>query len=224
MKESCAKAALDLIRDGMVVGLGGGSTVALLIDKLVASQKKVQLVTPSADTAQLCQQKGLSLLNLEDCPHLDLAFDGCDELDTDLNALKSCGGIHSREKIMAAMADDYILLADQQKYQEDLTFNFPVALEVLPAAKSFVEKVLEDEGAQVSLRKSSAKAGYVISDDGNYLMDAAFTAVGDLAELAGKLDKLPGLVGHSLFYQVASQALIASPTGVKHLSKKANDC
>lgn len=109
MKQKCAQKAFEMIQDKKVVGLGGGSTVALLIREISGSGKQVRAVTPSQDTMELCAEYGIPVQTLEMTSRIDIAFDGCDEVDLELNALKSCGGIHTREKIMAAMADEYIL-------------------------------------------------------------------------------------------------------------------
>lgn len=242
MKQKCAKKAFELIKDGMAIGLGGGATVALLIEELEQRNKKVTAVTPSTDTMELCCQRHIPVLPLEMVSHIDLAFDGCDELDMELNALKSCGGIHTREKIMAAMAKDYILLADETKLGERLKFHVPITIEAIPAAKAYVKTVLTNMGATVSERRGDKKAGLVISDDGNYLFDAVFPTshkqppethkaadtkkernipyvdletdppqlwAQNVRRLSELLDHTPGIVGHSLFYKIASKAIIA---------------
>lgn len=221
MKEKCAIAALDLIQDGMTIGLGGGSTVALLLDKLIESGRRVDIVTPSADIYNLCLAKGLVPLPLETVSHIDVVFDGCDELDEHLNALKSCGGIHTREKIVAAMADDYILLADEEKFKPELAFQFLITLEVIRSARAYVEATLIDKGAVVNMRQAVGKAGHLISDDGHYLIEAHFVKPMDMSlqELSQFLDCLPGVIAHSLFYQVASKAIIAGKKRVDIISR-----
>lgn len=209
MKEKCAQLAFEMIEDGMLIGLGGGSTVALIIDKLAKSSKNVTVITASYETKMRCKENEIPIQELEDTALVSLAFDGCDEVDANLNALKSCGGIHTREKILAQMAESYILLADDSKYHEKLAFAFPICLEVLPSSYSFIKKILREKAIKLESRKGQGKVGLVISDDGNYLMDAYFEQVDDLEDLAKTLDSLPGLVGHSLFYKVASKVIIA---------------
>ena len=174
MKKKCAQKALEMIENGMIVGLGGGSTVALLIEEIEKHRKRIQAVTPSRDTLRLCIQHHIPVLPLELTEETDLAFDGCDELDAELNALKSCGGIHTQEKIAACMAKEYVLLADEGKYHETLTFSYPVTVEVLPPAYACVKKCLEQMGAVVTERRSAQKAGVLVSDYGNYLLEAKF--------------------------------------------------
>lgn len=214
MKRKCAQKALEMIEDGMTVGLGGGSTVALLMEEIEKHHKSIQAVTPSKDTLKLCIQHHIPVLPLEMTEMIDLAFDGCDELDAELNALKSCGGIHTQEKIAACMAKEYVLLADEGKYHETLAFSYPVTLEVLPPACSYVKKRLKEMGAEVTERRSAKKAGLLVSDYGNYLLEAKFSSVENIGKLSLELDGIPGLIGHSLFYRIASKAIIAGADGI----------
>lgn len=214
MKLKCAKKALEFIEDGMTVGLGGGSTVALLIQEIEKEKKKIQAVTPSFDTRELCIEHHIPVAPLEMMDKIDVAFDGCDELDMKLNALKSCGGIHTREKLVAAMAEKYILLADEGKLKDKLEFGYPVTLEVLTCARAYVKKCLEEMGAEVTERRSEQKTGLVISDDGNYLMEAKFSEVENAEVLSDTLNRMPGIVGHSLFCNVAEAAIIVKTDGI----------
>lgn len=219
MKQKCAQKAFEMIQDGMVIGLGGGSTVALLIRELAKSNKKILTVTPSQDTLRLCMEYGILMQPLEMTDTVDLAFDGCDELDLQLNALKSCGGIHTREKIVASMAKEYVLLADEGKLREQLSFEYPVTIEVIRAAVSYVKKRLSQMGAQVTERRSDGKTGILVSDDGNYLLEAGFRDVDDAVRLAAELERIPGIVGHSLFCGIASKAVIAKADGIAVLER-----
>lgn len=219
MKQKCAKKAFEMIGPGMAIGLGGGATVALLIQELEQHPKNITAVTPSLDTMELCIQHHIPVLPLEMASHIDLAFDGCDELDCQLNALKSRGGIHTHEKITAAMATEYILLADEGKLHKRLPFHVPVALEVLPSARSYLRASLTDMGATVTERRGSQKAGLTITDDGNYLMDIQFPEPPDIQLLSNTLDSMPGIVGHSLFHRIASKAIIAGTHEIQILEK-----
>ncbi len=214
MKQKCAQKAFEMIEDGMIVGLGGGSTVALLIQEIANGKKKIQAVTPSQDTLRLCIRYQIPVLPLEMTDTIDLAFDGCDELDDELNALKSCGGIHTREKITALMAKEYVLLADEGKWKNKLSFTHPVTIEVLRPAASYVVKCLEQMGAQAVWRRSDGKAGMLVSDDGNYLLEASFAQVTEAGKLSEQLDRIMGIAGHSLFYQIATKAVIAKADGI----------
>ena len=220
MKQKCAKRAYEMIQDKMTVGLGGGSTVALLIREIAGGEKQIRAVTPSQDTMDLCVGYGIPVQPLEMTSRIDIAFDGCDEVDRELNALKSCGGIHTREKIMAAMSDAYILLADEGKMKERLEFRFPVTVEVLRPARQYVKNCLEKMGAEVKERRSDQKAGLVISDDGNYLMEAHFPQAEDAKALSDRLDRIPGIAGHSLFCGIAAKAVIVKENGIDIIEKE----
>lgn len=220
MKQKCVQKAMEMIDDGMVIGLGGGSTVALLIQEIAKSGRKIKAVTPSQNTLRLCVEHQITVLPLEMTDTIDVAFDGCDELDDSLNALKSCGGIHTREKIVAAMAKEYVLLADEKKWSRQLTFSHPITIEVIRAAAGFVKKRLVQMGAQVAERCSDGKAGTLVSDDGNYLFEARFQNTGDIGKLSADLDQIPGVVGHSLFYQIAAKAIIVKTDGIEVIVNK----
>lgn len=220
MKEQCAKQALSMIKEGMIVGLGGGSTVALLISQIAAHGVHIKAVTPSQDTMNICIENGIELLPLESVNHIDVAFDGCDEVDAACNALKSCGGIHTREKIVATMADEYVLLVDEAKFLSTLAFKFPVVLEVIRSGKQYIKKELEKLGASVTERKAAGKVGSLVSDDGNYLLEAHFDAVDDPKQLETTLKMIPGVVETSLFTRVVTKVIIAGTDGVKTIERK----
>lgn len=220
MKRKCAKLAYDMIKDGMIVGLGGGSTVGLLIEELEKNPKQITAVTPSADTMELCLARHIPLLPLEAVEQVDIAFDGCDEVDENLHALKSCGGIHTKEKVVAAMAKNYVLLADETKYFTTLPFGYPLTIEVVRSARAFVKKKLTEMGAKVVERKSEQKAGLVISDDGHYLMEASFSQIENIEELNTALDAVPGIVEHGLFCGVVTKVIVTGRDGFKIVDRR----
>ena len=224
MKQSCAKEALKYIKDGMCIGLGGGSTVGYLAEYLAKEGKMVKVVTPSDDTAELCKNLGLMVLSLEMTDYIDIAFDGCDELDRNLNALKANGAIHTREKIIASMAEKYVLLIDESKLYETLPLKDSVTLEVVPQGRNYVQAQVEKLGGKAVMRKSGAKAGFVISDNGNYILDTYFTEVdafaGKPAELHQKLKQLTGVVETALFIDVVAFALCVCGDEVKVIEKQ----
>ena len=239
MKQKCAKAAYEMIKDGMVIGLGGGRTIAFLIEELKNGNKKVKAVTPSEDTMNLCVKAGIEVLPLEFVKQIDIAFDGCNEIDKNLNALKTDGGIFTREKIVAVMAKDYVILADEEKYSDELTFEHAVAMVVIIGATGFIGmytteaflkkgedvvatgrnkllgKKLEEMGAKVEERSTEMKMGTLVSDDGNYLMNAYFEKGQDVKALDEKLKHITGIVETSLFYNIVSKALIAGESGIR---------
>ena len=212
MKKKFALYASKLVKDGMVVGLGGGSTISYLIDYV--KDKDIKVVSPSSKTVLLAQKMGLTVLNTQYVDHVDIAFDGCDEVDSHLNALKSGGGIHTQEKIIASMADEYIVLVDESKFHETLAFKVPVVVEVLPKAYSVVKKKLEKLNGNVELRTASNKDGFLMSDEGNILLDVYFDGVQDIRLLNQTLLMMPGVVDTSLFVDILTGMILVYDKGV----------
>lgn len=212
MKKKCALYASKLVKDGMVVGLGGGSTISYLIDYV--KDKDIKVVSPSSKTVLLAQKMGLTVLNTQYVDHVDIAFDGCDEVDSHLNALKSGGGIHTQEKIIASMADEYIVLVDESKFHETLAFKVPVVVEVLPKAYSVVKKKLEKLNGNVELRTASNKDGFLMSDEGNILLDVYFDGVQDIRLLNQTLLMMPGVVDTNLFVDILTGMILVNDKGV----------
>lgn len=210
MKKRCAKAALALIEDGMVVGLGGGETIGYLVEYLSQSGKNVKVVTPSFVTEQYCVQMGLELLPLWSVGHVDLSFDGCDEVDHHMNALKSGGAIHTREKLIASMSDRYVLLIDESKYFDTLPFKHNITCEVLKEAYGYVSRRIDEMGGTLVLRPNKSKAGPVMSDDGHFIVDVHFDKIEDINELNNELNNIEGLIASSLFVGLVTDLIISN--------------
>lgn len=222
MKRKCAKEALNYIKDKSIIGLGGGTTISYLVSYIKEAQLDVKVVTPSFETERLCIENGLTVLPTWAVDSISVAFDGCDEVDKELNALKSGGGIHTKEKIIANMADEYILLVDESKVCDKLEFNYPVVLEIIPESKSIVEKEVKKLGGNAKLRVSNSKDGVVISYHGLFLMDVIFNKedIIDISVLNDKLKKIVGVLDTSLFYNIATKALVVGENGVKLIQNK----
>lgn len=220
MKQRCALEALKYIKDGMVVGLGGGSTIGYLVEYLEEKNLDIQVVTPSYQTANLCIKHHLNVIPIWSVEHVDIAFDGCDEVDLQLHALKSGGAIHTKEKIIASMAKDYVLLVDESKVFETLPFYHSITLEVIPEAMNYVKKQVQLLGAQVTMRTSQAKDGYTISDHGNFIMEAKFDAVKDIIELNHEFNSIAGIVDTSLFVGIATMVLSVDDLHVRTIRRK----
>lgn len=221
VKKLCAKEALKLIKSNTIIGLGGGSTISYLIDYIKENKDlQVKVVTPSVKTKLLCIQKGLEVLHTSFVDQISVAFDGCDEVDESLNALKSGGGIHTKEKLIATLAEDYILLVDDTKYVPTLTFKHPVVLEILEDSLAYVQKKVTDLGGKPVIRTSSAKDGFTITENGNLLVDAFFENVQDSTKLENDLKNIRGVIDTSLFIQVATKALIAGEGGIRLVTRE----
>ena len=171
-------------------------------------------------TQMLCIKNGLEVLHTCSVDKVVVAFDGCDEVDLNLNALKSGGGIHTKEKLIASMADDYILLVDDTKVSNTLTFKHPVVLEILQDSLRYVERIVTELGGKLTIRNSSAKDGFTISDNGNLLIDVTFENVTDIYKLENSLKNICGVVDTSLFVNVVTKALVTGIDGIRVISKK----
>lgn len=220
-KLEAAKAALQFIKPGQTIGVGAGSTIANLLGLIAADSTlsaSLTLATSSFKTALLIEQYDFRLLGSEYVNHIDIYFDGCDQFDAQLNALKCGGGIHTSEKIMASLADDFILIGDASKSVETLDTTYPLVLEVLPAGLNLVSQWLAKNiaTAKVAMRMSTQKDGAVITENGNYLLDVHFTEH-ILIEQMNAVKMVPGVVEHSLFVGLANKAIVAGEGGVKIL-------
>jgi len=220
LKKSCAKEAIKYIKDGMVIGLGGGRSIAYLIEHIKEDKNlNVRVVTPSTKTKLLCIENGLEVLHTCAVDKVDVAFDGCDQVDENLNALKSGGGIHTKEKLIANMAEEYILLVDEAKVEKTLKFKAPVVLEILEDSLKYVERKVLELGGKPVVRISDIKDGFTISDNGNLLMNVAFNDVKDMYKLNNSLINICGVIETSLFTDVITKAIVASEKGIRVISK-----
>ncbi len=217
-KKQAAAEALKLISEGMVIGLGAGSSVSHLAD-MVAEDKKLAssiiCTSSSFTTINRLKKNALNVQSPDYFKSIDIYFDGCDQFDSDLNALKSGGGIHSTEKILASMAKEFVLIGDSAKMMDKLDAKYPLVVEILPPALMSVMGKLTKQfpGAILNLRNSSQKDGAIISDYGNYLLDVKFDTLPELKDL-NTVKMIPGVVDHSLFYKLATTAIIAGPNGI----------
>lgn len=220
MKRKCAEAAFKMIREGMVVGLGGGETIQYLIEFIHMSGIKVKVVTPSAKTALIAAQHELEIIPTWLCDHVDIAFDGCNEIDRQLLCLKSMGAIHTQEKIIGSMADEYVILAPETRFFEHLSFDVPLTIEIMKDAYSCIMKKLFDLGFTAAPRSSKEKDGFVMSDNGNIIVDIDMRNVEDPVQANETISALYGVVDTSLFANVVTKALIASKEGIEIIEKK----
>lgn len=220
LKKICAKEAMKYIKDGMIIGLGGGRSIAYLIDYIKEDKNiKVKVVTPSMKTKLLCIENGLEVVHTCSVDKVAVAFDGCDQVDEDFNALKSGGGIHTKEKLIASMSEEYILLVDEEKFEKKLTFKAPVVLEILEDSLKYVERKVVELGGKPLVRTSDIKDGFTISDNGNLLMNVTFNEVKEIEELNNKLKNICGVIETSLFTNVITKVIISSESGIRVISK-----
>jgi len=224
-KRAAGARAAYFVKDGMRIGIGTGSTVAFFIEELgsrIREGLKVAGVPTSSQSRLLCFSCGIPILDASMVNHLDLAVDGADEIDGGLNAIKGGGAAHTVEKIIASMADEFILIADESKLVDKLCGHFPLPVEVIPAGCAFVMNQIRLLGGEPSVRMAVKKDGPVISENGNYIIDIAFNSPpADLSLLNRQLIGIPGLVETGLFLGLAQRALIAGAQGVREIKRRA---
>jgi ribose 5-phosphate isomerase A len=203
-KQAAGESAAHLVKDGMVIGLGTGSTVAWTIRKLGQRVKEDGLailgVASSYQAEALAIESGICLTTLSQRPVLDLAIDGADQVDYRLSVIKGGGAAHTREKVVSSSAQRFVIVADSSKYVEKL--YRPVPLEVMPFALHLVDRCIRQLKGNPLLRQGRDKDGPVITDNGNFILDADFGVLEDPATLASQLDAIPGLVEHGIFGNV----------------------
>ncbi len=221
MKQMVGIKAADLIKDGMKVGIGTGSTVTFLIEELglrIKDGLKIQGVPTSYGTKLLCVKHGIPVVDSMQLDHLDIAIDGADEIDPHLNAIKGGGAAHSVEKIIASMADEFVLIADESKLVDSLCTKFPLPVEVIPAAFSYAQLRIKQLGGAPVLRSALRKDGPVVTENGNFVLDISFeVAPKDIELLNNQLLSIPGLLETGLFLGIAKRALIAYQDTVKQI-------
>jgi ribose 5-phosphate isomerase A len=214
MKQAVATAATEQIRSGMVVGLGSGSTAALMIQALGAKLKSGELtdvvgVTTSFQGEVLAAELGIPLKSLNAIERIDLAIDGADEVDPSFQLIKGGGACHVQEKLVARRAQRFVVVVDSTKLVDTLNLGFLLPVEVLPGAWRQVQAELAAMGGDAKLRMAVRKAGPVVTDQGNLVLDVKFAGgIGDPAGLEAAINNLPGVLENGLFVNITDQVLV----------------
>jgi ribose 5-phosphate isomerase A len=227
LKRAAAARALDFVEDGMKLGLGTGSTADLFLEllaKRIRSGLKIVGTPTSQRTADNARTLGIPIRDLDELGSLDLAVDGADEADGNLDLIKGGGGALLREKIVAASAKRMIVIGDETKLVERLG-AFPVPVEVIPfghvttrARICAAAERLAYRGLAPALRQTQDGQPYR-TDNANYIYDCPFCAIADASALALALSSIPGVVEHGLFIGMASALVIAGSTGVRVIER-----
>ena len=216
-KQSVGIEAARMVEDGMVVGLGTGSTATFAIEELGRRVREEGLsivgVPTSFSSSMLARQHGLIVRTLDDVDHIDIAIDGADEVDPGKNLIKGGGAAHTREKVIDYLAELFVVVVDESKLVQRLGDTFPVPVEVIPMAISPVLRGLEWLGGKPLVRLAEQKDGPVISDQGNFIVDVHFDQIEDPAALETALNNIPGVVENGIFTGAADIVLVGLPTG-----------
>lgn len=207
--EKILEKAIKLIKPKMTISFGGGNTVGRLLKEIATRNLDITVCTPSEITKQTCLELGLPVRELNQLKKIDLAFDGCDSLDRNFNALKSKGGIHVFEKIYAKMASQYIILGPKERMQTKLNPDIFLSLEVIePAVFEVIDRV-KSLGGNAKIRQSTDIAGMVRTKLGNCLVDCTFENWDNINQVNQELSSFNGVVGTSYFHNLITGALLA---------------
>ena len=229
MKKAVAQAAVDQIQNGMILGLGSGSTAALMIEALAVKIKSGEIkdvvgVTTSFQGEVLASELGIPLKSLSSVSEIDLAIDGADEVDPKFQLIKGGGACHVQEKLVAALAKKFIVVVDSTKLVEKLNLDFKLPVEVLPSAWKQVQKTLINLGGEGNLRMAQKKAGPIVTDQGNLILDLTFRNGIDQPELLeSQINNIPGVLENGLFVNLTDEVLVgkveSDVVGVESLKK-----
>ncbi len=223
LKRAAASAAASEVCEGMVLGLGTGSTVTHFLDILGERIQDGDLgdvvgVPTSVRTASAAHAKGIRITNLEDHPVLDLTVDGADEVDPSLNLIKGLGGALLREKVVAQSSQRVLIIVDEGKLVDRLGSDAPLPVEVVPFGWTTVRRHLSDREVQAVLREDEGEP--YVTDNGNYVLDCRFPdGLGDLASLDRELRARAGLLETGLFLGIADAVLVGTEDGVRELRR-----
>ena len=217
LKIAAAKAALSYIEDDTIIGVGTGSTVNFFIDELLKSKIRIKAAVSSSEASTLLLRAGgIEVLALNDAGSLSIYVDGADEVTRHLAMIKGGGAALTREKIVAAASEKFICIADTSKLV-DVLGKFPLPVEVIPMARSYVARELVKLGGHPDWRVREGKA--VVTDNGNWILDVRGLSITNPAELESQINQIAGVVTNGLFARRGADVLLlASATGVERLT------
>ena len=214
MKKAVAEAAVNEVTSNMIVGLGSGSTAAIMIKTLAnkiktGELKEIRGVPTSFQSEVLALELGIPLIDLVSVDQIDLAIDGADEVNPAYQLIKGGGACHVREKLVASRANKLLIVVDQTKLVKNLNLEFPLPVEVLPSAWKQVKDLIEDMDAQCKLRMAEKKAGPVVTDEGNLILDVLFNGgINNPKEIELQINNIPGVLENGLFVDLTYKVLV----------------
>ncbi|TVX92648.1 ribose-5-phosphate isomerase RpiA [Paenibacillus agilis] len=212
-KRIAAERAVDYIQDGMIVGLGTGSTAYWAIQKLglkVQGGLQIKAIATSVQSEELARNLGIPLVSFAEMNEIDMTIDGADEVDQELNLIKGGGGALLREKIVAAASKQFIVIVDESKLVKRLG-TFPLPVEIVPFGHEVTIKKLYDLGYEPRLRKIDNET--FVTDNGNYIVDGHFGDIEAPQELHNKLNLIPGVVDNGLFVNMTRRVVVGYQDG-----------
>jgi ribose 5-phosphate isomerase A len=221
LKKLAGEKAAEYITDGMVLGLGTGSTVKYVFQKigeLVQRGLDIRGIPTSMHTRKIANEYKIPLTTFEDNPQIDLTIDGADEVDSRLNLIKGGGGALTREKIIAYHSKKVIIVIDESKIVKALGIDFPLPVEIVKFGWIETKKTLEKFGCTVELRRIMGEP--FITDNSNYILDCEFDRINDPEGLEQELNNIPGVVDNGLFINLVDEVIVGSKQGIMTLGRE----
>ena len=214
MKQIVADAAIKEIKSEMIIGLGSGSTAALMIKSLAneiqsGKLQNIKGVATSFQSEVLALELGIPLIDLASVSQIDLAIDGADEVDPGFQLIKGGGACHVREKLVASKANKLLIVVDETKLVQNLNQSFPLPVEVLPNAWKQVQEMIAEMHGSSTLRMATKKAGPVVTDQGNLILDVLFNdGIKNPKEVEMSINNIPGVLENGLFVDLTDKVLV----------------
>ena len=214
MKQIVADAAINEVKSGMIVGLGSGSTAALMIKSLAneinsGKLKNIKGVPTSFQSEVLALELNIPLIDLASVNQIDLAIDGADEVDPSFQLIKGGGACHVREKLVASKANKLLIVVDESKLVQNLNKVFPLPVEVLPSAWKQVQEIIVEMNGNSTLRMAKKKAGPIVTDQGNLILDVLFSdGINNPKDIEMRINNIPGVLENGLFVDLTDKVLV----------------
>jgi ribose 5-phosphate isomerase A len=222
LKKIAGEKAVEHIEDGMIVGLGTGSTVEYTLRKLgtlVRDGLKIKGIPTSIHTQRIAKEEQIPLITLEENPVIDVTIDGADEVDSNMNLIKGGGGALLREKVIAFNSKKVIIVIDDSKVVKALGIDIPLPVEVVKFGWTSTKKTLEDFGCNVVLRKIMGEEPF-ITDNSNYILDCEFERIAEPEQFEVDLNNIPGVVENGLFIGLVDEVIVGGKQGILTLDKE----
>ncbi|CUU47905.1 ribose-5-phosphate isomerase RpiA [Clostridium beijerinckii] len=214
-KRVAGEKSTEYIKDGMILGLGTGSTAYYMIKKvgeLIKNGIKIKAVATSKSTESLARELKIPLLSIDEVDRIDLAIDGVDEIDNEFNAIKGGGGALFREKIVASLANEVIWIMDESKLVDGIG-EFPLPVEILPYGYKHVIKELQDYSLNPKIRMKEEEI--FVTDNGNYIVDLHIGKPMNINDVYNKVNKITGVLETGLFINMCDRIIIGTSSGAK---------
>ena len=223
LKKLAGEKAVEQLKDGMIVGLGTGSTVEYTLRKIGKEIKennlKIKGIPTSIHTKRIAKEENIPLTTLDENPKIDLTIDGADEVDSYLNLIKGGGGALTREKIIAFNSEKVIIVVDDSKVVKALGIDFDLPVEVVKFAWKSTKDVLKGFGCEAKIREIMDNEPY-ITDNGNYIIDCEFERITNPSELESDINNIPGVVENGLFVDLVDEVIVGGKQGIVTLDKE----